>query len=56
MFQIYASVKVSNPEHPRFGQTGAVFSVNDDASADIAVRFDLDQVVDAVAVADLKAL
>ena len=56
MFQIYASVEVSNPDHPRHGQAGAVFSVNQDAAAAVDVRFDLDQVVEAIEVVDLKAL
>lgn len=60
MFQAFQAVKVANQEHPRDGQAGVVVDTKNQAGADdapaVLVRFDLDQVVEAVPSADLTVL
>lgn len=55
-FSIWQSVQVSNPEHPRFGQAGTVQGTNPATPDEVAVKFDLDNIMVVIAVADLKAL
>lgn len=55
----WSLVKVKNPEHPRANQAGTTTtrdSIPDLADDHAAVRFDIDQAVEAVAVADLDTL
>lgn len=67
MFQIWQSVQVKNPAHPRGnksgdpqleanGDAGVVFSTDPANPNEVAVRFDLDQRVELVQVADLRTL
>lgn len=56
MFSILQSVAVTNPEHPRFKQAGAVWVLNPAMPDAVAVRFDTDSAVEAVEVADLRSL
>lgn len=55
-FAVWNSVQVVNPEHARAGQAGVVFAINPELTDEVAVRFDKDGMVEAVATADLKAL
>lgn len=41
--QVRASVKVVNPDHPRYGQAGQVIRQADNNPDASVVRFDLDQ-------------
>lgn len=56
MFSILQSVAVTNPDHPRFKEAGCVWVLNPAVADAVAVRFDTDSAVEAVEVADLKAL
>lgn len=56
MFQILQSVQVTNPDHERHQQAGAVWMIDQAAPDSVNVRFDVDSEVVAVDVADLKAL
>lgn len=56
MFEVWTSVKVKNPEHPRAGQAGVVHAVNPAKPEEVAVRFDDDGQVQLVATADLQVL
>lgn len=56
MFEVWQSVKVTAEQHARHGEAGIVFAVNPQQPDEVAVRFDLDQQVQLVAVADLVAL
>lgn len=56
MFSILQSVAVTNKEHPRYKEAGAVWVLNPAVPDAVAVRFDLDSKVEAVEVVDLKAL
>lgn len=56
MFPIWASVKVTNEQHPRFGQAGCVQAINPNAPDERGVRFDLDGALEVVAIADLQAM
>ncbi|WP_312129361.1 hypothetical protein [Diaphorobacter nitroreducens] len=55
-FSVWSPVQVTNEDHPRFGQAGIVHAVNPAVPDEVAVRFDVDSQVVAVAVADLKGL
>lgn len=52
---VRTSVKVKNPDHPRFGEAGYIETAKfpDDS---IGVKFDSDSVVMAVPLTDLQAL
>lgn len=55
--QIRASVKVTNPDHPRHEQAGVIEAEGNEDSPDaVVVRFDLDRSAEVVAVADLVQL
>ena len=56
MFEVWQSVKVTAEEHARKGEAGIVFAVNPQVPDEVAVRFDSDLQVQAVAVADLVGL
>ena len=56
MFPVWASVKVTNPDHPRVDTAGTVVGVNPEKPEEVSVRFDTDLVTEVVAVADLKQL
>lgn len=57
MFNVWKSVSVTNPEHPRAGQAGTVFAVNAETHPDeVTVKFDADGTLEAVKNADLKGL
>ena len=55
-FSVWNTVTVVNPEHERQGQAGVVYAVNPEMDDEVAVRFDKDGQVVAVANADLKGL
>ena len=55
-FSAWSAVQVTNPEHERAGQAGVVYAVNPEIDGEVAVRFDKDGQVVAVANADLKGL
>lgn len=55
-FSIWQAVIVSNTEHPRAGQAGTVQGINPATPEEVAVKFDLDNIMVVVPVADLKAL
>lgn len=54
--EVWQSVKVKNENHPRAGQAGVVHAVDKDHPEEVAVRFDVDQQVQLVDVADLQGL
>ncbi len=57
MFQVWKAVQVKNPDHPRAGQAGTVFAVNQTTHPDaVVVIFDTDSTEESVKVADLAAL
>ena len=56
MFEVWQSVKVTAEGHARQGEAGIVFAVDKAHPEEVAVRFDLDQQVQLVAVADLVGL
>ncbi len=56
MFDVWALVKVKKEEHPRAGQAGTVYAVSPKHPDEVAVRFDADETVVLVAVADLQRL
>ena len=57
MFDVWKAVQVANPENARNGEAGTVFAVNREKHPDsVAVKFDSDNTVEVVPVADLKAL
>lgn len=56
MLDIWTAVKVTNPDHPRTGTAGTVQAVNKKHPDEVGVKFDVDGVVEVVAVADLQAL
>lgn len=56
MFEVWNSVQVTNPDHPRHGEAGIVHAVDSGHPEEVAVRFDTDLQVQLVAVADLKGL
>lgn len=56
MFNIWQSVKVTAPDHPRAGQAGTVQAINPKKPDVVGVRFDADGVTESVAVADLLGL
>ena len=56
MFSILQSVAVTNPEHPRFKEAGAVWMIDVAAPDAVNVRFDTDNAVESVEVADLRSL
>lgn len=53
---VWKSVQVTADGHARNGEAGTVFAVNKKLPDEVAVRFDVDGVVEIVQVADLKAL
>lgn len=55
-FSVWQSVQVSNAEHPRAGQAGTVQATTPNNLEEVAVRFDIDNVLVVMNVADLKAL
>ena len=54
--EVWQSVKVKNDTHPRAGEAGVVHAVDKAHPNEVAVRFDLDQQVQLVDVADLQGL
>jgi hypothetical protein len=56
MFDIWTNVKVTNPDHPRFGTAGNVQAINKEKPDSVGVKFDADGVLEVVAKADLQAL
>lgn len=52
---VWQSVEVSNPDHPRFNQAGVVFGFDQDPDQ-VQVRFDLDLAVELLPRADLVLL
>lgn len=54
--EVWQSVKVKNENHPRHGEAGVVHATDKDHPDEVAVRFDADQQVQLVDVADLQAL
>lgn len=56
MFQVWQSVKVIAEGHARQGQAGTVHAVDPKHPEEVAVKFDLDGQVQAVAVTDLQVL
>ena len=56
MFQILQSVQVTNKEHSRVGEAGAVWAIDPSKPEIVGVRFDTDDAIAAVDVSDLKAL
>ena len=56
MLGVWNSVKVKNPDHARDGTAGVVHAVNPAELDKVAVRFDLDLVIELVPVADLERL
>jgi cell division septation protein DedD len=55
-FSALQSVQVTNPDHPRHDQAGAVMEINEDADGNVTVRFDSDLAVEPVAVTDIRGL
>lgn len=55
-FSIWQSVKVVNPEHPRYGQAGSVQGINPATPDQVAVRFDADAIMVVVDNNDLQGL
>ncbi len=55
--RVWQPVKVTNQDHPRFGTAGYVFATNAEAFPDrVQVKFDLDNTVEDVLIADIQAL
>lgn len=55
-YPVFTSVQVKNPEHPRADQAGIVSGWDPAHPDQVAVRFDIDQAEQAVALADLRKL
>lgn len=55
-FSALQSVQVTNPDHPRVDQAGAVIDITPDADGNISVRFDSDLVVESIAETDIRGL
>ena len=59
MFPQYSalqSVQVTNPDHPRHNQAGAVLDITPDDKNEILVRFDADLAEEKISVTDIRAL
>lgn len=56
MFQILQSVQVTKKDHERYGQAGAVWEILTPTPELVMVRFDVDEAVELVEVADLRGL
>lgn len=56
MLQIRTSVKVKNPDHPRAGTAGQTWQTDPAKPDQIGVKFDIDDQVEFVDLADLQAL
>ena len=56
MFQALQSVQVTNPDHPRHNEAGAVMEITPDEQNQVLVRFDADLSEEKVAIEDLKTL
>lgn len=52
---VWQSVQVKKPDHPRAGEAGTVFAIPADP-LQVVVRFDVDLSLEAVDLADLVAL
>lgn len=56
MFAVWDSVRVKNAEHARAGTAGVVHATNPADPEQVAVRFDVDLIVELVPVIDLERL
>jgi aspartyl/asparaginyl beta-hydroxylase (cupin superfamily) len=54
--EVWQSVKVKNTDHPRAGEAGTVHAVDKTKPEQVAVKFDTDQQIQLVDVADLQQL
>lgn len=55
--RVWQPIVITNEDHPRFDTAGYVFAVNAEAFPDrVQVKFDLDNTIEDVLIADLKAL
>lgn len=55
MFEVWTSIKVTNPDHPRF-QTAGTVNAQAKAGEQVQVKFDLDGEVIDMDATDLQAL
>ncbi len=56
MFSVWTSVKVKTENHERTGEAGTVHATNPAHPDEVAVKFDRDSEIVAVAVTDLQPL
>jgi hypothetical protein len=56
MRQVFVSVQVITEGHPRKGQAGHVIIVDPKKPDEVGVKFDVDGVIEAVAMSDLRQL
>ena len=52
---VWTSVQVKDPDHPRVGEAGIVYAIEADPQS-VVVRFDLDMALESVRIAELQIL
>lgn len=55
-FSALQSVQVTNPDHPRHNEAGAVLDITPNEANEITVRFDADLAEEKISVTDIRAL